>query len=257
MGGPSLQRLLSGVEAQDPQFELNLAAQRIMAQLTRHRIRSGLNQEEIAEKMKVPPSVVSRFEGGKNNPTLLTLVRYAKAVGGHLAFSPKLLEKVEDLLDLDEKPELSETADHLLHEWVDGFNRRTFRVEHIYAPDCVVSVANTTMRGYDEVRAYFEIFVHAFPDSRIELVDAVESPERIVIEAKFSGTHRAQLQAGYVAWMPPTGRKIDLPFCTVLDIEGGKAKYQRGYFDQVTFLVQLGVAPSPAQSSHLRGEVHT
>lgn len=41
----------------------------------------GLSVAEVAEKMKVDPAQVSRFESGSTNPTMATIRRYAKAVG--------------------------------------------------------------------------------------------------------------------------------------------------------------------------------
>ncbi|MBN1106998.1 MAG: helix-turn-helix transcriptional regulator [Deltaproteobacteria bacterium] len=49
------------------------------------RSRSGLTQEAVAELMGTTKSVVSRLEaGGKHTPSLITLKKYAQAVGCHL-----------------------------------------------------------------------------------------------------------------------------------------------------------------------------
>jgi len=59
-------------------------------------------------------------------------------------------------------------------------------------------------------------------------------------ENRFSGTHTAPLQtpAGEIA---PTGRRVDAPYVTVFDIEEGKLKVQRIYYDQLELQVQLGL----------------
>jgi hypothetical protein len=38
----------------------------------------------------------------------------------------------------------------------------------------------------------------------------------------------------------PTGRKIEVRGCVVMEMEGDKAKLQRHYFDMVTLFEQLG-----------------
>jgi DNA-binding XRE family transcriptional regulator len=49
------------------------------------RSRSGLTQEAVAELMGTTKSAVSRLEaGGKHAPSLITLKKYAQAVGCHL-----------------------------------------------------------------------------------------------------------------------------------------------------------------------------
>ena len=48
--------------------------------------------------------------------------------------------------------------------------------------------------------------------------------------------------------IPPTGKTIDLHFCDVFQVSGGKAIAHRLYFDNVEFLSQLGLMPAPAAS---------
>jgi ribosome-binding protein aMBF1 (putative translation factor) len=49
------------------------------------RVKSGLSQEKIAEKMGTKKSAVSRLESaGRHSPSLATLKKYANAVGCHL-----------------------------------------------------------------------------------------------------------------------------------------------------------------------------
>lgn len=136
-------------------------------------------------------------------------------------------------------------AGKLVSRWIDGFNDRTFPVEEIYTLDCTLLSGTSTMRGHQEVSAYFQGYAVAFPDCRFELVSAVESPERVAIEARLVGTHTGPLH-GSSGEIPATGKRLDLPFCVVMDLEGGKVKRHRGYYDQFTFMSQLGLLPSPA-----------
>ncbi|MBF0416084.1 MAG: helix-turn-helix transcriptional regulator [Magnetococcales bacterium] len=45
------------------------------------RVKAGLTQTEVAERMGTTQSVVARLEGGTSIPSLKTLFRYAKATG--------------------------------------------------------------------------------------------------------------------------------------------------------------------------------
>lgn len=57
---------------------------RIQVQLHEARKAAGLTQQEVAERMNVNRSYVSRLETNPENLKLGTLARYAQAVGMHL-----------------------------------------------------------------------------------------------------------------------------------------------------------------------------
>lgn len=46
------------------------------------RLRAGLSQAEVAERMGTSQSVVTRLESGRHPPSTRTLQRFAQAVGG-------------------------------------------------------------------------------------------------------------------------------------------------------------------------------
>lgn len=56
--------------------ELNLVRQLVQA-----RERRGIKPAEVARRMGVDRSVITRFESGGTNPTMATINRYAEAVG--------------------------------------------------------------------------------------------------------------------------------------------------------------------------------
>ncbi len=60
-------------------FEYKIALELIHA-----RSKSGLTQEELAQKMGTTQSVIARLESGKTLPSLKTLYKYAQATGGHV-----------------------------------------------------------------------------------------------------------------------------------------------------------------------------
>lgn len=56
----------------------------ILKSLIEARKRSGLSQVEVARRMDVPQSAVVRLESGHHSPTLVTIARYAAAIGVNL-----------------------------------------------------------------------------------------------------------------------------------------------------------------------------
>ncbi len=64
-------------DALAPEFE-------IATELIRARIRAGLSQAQLAERMKTSQSAVARLESGQTLPSTKTLVRFAKATGSKI-----------------------------------------------------------------------------------------------------------------------------------------------------------------------------
>ena len=48
------------------------------------RVKAGLTQAELAERMKTTQSVIARLEGGRTRPSTQTLTRLAEATGTRL-----------------------------------------------------------------------------------------------------------------------------------------------------------------------------
>lgn len=63
----------------------NLAAEFDVAHaLIDARVRAGLSQTQVAERMGTTQSVVARLESGRRRPSMRTVERFARAVGGRL-----------------------------------------------------------------------------------------------------------------------------------------------------------------------------
>ncbi|MEO8925888.1 MAG: helix-turn-helix transcriptional regulator [Caulobacteraceae bacterium] len=56
----------------------------LASSLIEARAAAGLSQEDIAKRMRTSQPAVARLEGGKANPSLSTLRRYAAAAGARL-----------------------------------------------------------------------------------------------------------------------------------------------------------------------------
>ena len=108
-------------------------------------------------------------------------------------------------------------------------------------PDAVYDEVATHRRvqGLDEVIALWQGWAAAFPDSRATFHGAIASGTTVVVEVTWQGTHQGALQTseGVVA---PTGKRIELRSCQVIEMAGEKVKLYRQYFDMATMLHQLG-----------------
>jgi predicted ester cyclase len=101
------------------------------------------------------------------------------------------------------------------------------------------------MRGIEAFLGYEAAFAKAFPDGRLEGTRFVEQGDTVMVEGTFSGTHSGPL-VGAQGTVPPTGKRVALPFADVFRIANGKIVEHRIYYDQMAFLGQLGLLPAPA-----------
>ncbi len=115
----------------------------------------------------------------------------------------------------------------------------------LFSPEVVtVEPAAGTIRGLDAFKAYAQAFRSAFPDGQHRLTSIVESGSLVAAEGTFSGTQQGPLR-GAGGELPPTGRQVEFSFADFFEVEGGRIVRHRLYYDQVTFLTQLGLTPSP------------
>jgi steroid delta-isomerase-like uncharacterized protein len=98
--------------------------------------------------------------------------------------------------------------------------------------------------GEAEVRRYFDETRTAFPDQRNELVALHHADDAVIVEFDLKGTHRGPLRG-----IPPTGREFTCRTLGLFLFEDDRLVCERVYFDVLTILAQLGLAPgdvSPA-----------
>jgi len=96
------------------------------------------------------------------------------------------------------------------------------------------------VRGINDFLATWRGWAAALPDSKATFHKALVSGNTVILEVTWRGTHTGPLgmPGGAIA---PTGNKIQIRACQVIEIAAGKAKVMRHYFDMRTLLQQLGV----------------
>jgi steroid delta-isomerase-like uncharacterized protein len=91
----------------------------------------------------------------------------------------------------------------------------------------------------DGVRAYYERFAAAFPDGRCTDIRLRAGDGFVVGEFTGSGTNTGPLLTPD-GELPPTGRRIDIPFCDVHVLQEGLVTRTHRYWDTGTFTAQIG-----------------
>jgi steroid delta-isomerase-like uncharacterized protein len=94
--------------------------------------------------------------------------------------------------------------------------------------------------GPDEIVRLVEAWLKGFPDCVGRIEDAIGSGDALVAQIEWTGTHKGPLRFGTI---PPTNKKVRVPAVLVLRFEGERIREARHYFDLLSLLTQLGIAP--------------
>ncbi len=123
--------------------------------------------------------------------------------------------------------------------WVEAFNRRDAdAASALYHEDAVnlqVAAGEPTV-GRQAMRDVFAYFFRAFPDNYTVPVNLFEDGEWAILEWTGGGKWR-----GEFAGQPGNGRAFEIRGCGFFQVVAGKIKFQRGYWDKVSWFSQLGL----------------
>ena len=103
------------------------------------------------------------------------------------------------------------------------------------------------LTGRDAITEYFRQFLDSFTDTTFENISKYESDNAAIDEGYFTGTNTGPLQGPSGESLPPTGKHIRVRECDVVVVNAdGLIREHRFYWDQMEFLVQLGLSPEGA-----------
>jgi steroid delta-isomerase-like uncharacterized protein len=115
--------------------------------------------------------------------------------------------------------------------------------------DDVVFEAPGGMRGAGKPAclAFYGSWFDAFPDAHLDVHRVHITDDVAVEEGTFTGTHKGVFHAP-TADIPPTGRRVSLPYIHVLRFRDGKHVSFNLMFDRLSMLEQLGFIPASAST---------
>ena len=135
-------------------------------------------------------------------------------------------------------------AASIAREYLETWNRRDwarFR-EFFHQEYTYIGGDGQLQKGPEAGIAVAEMFATAFPDGRLDVKRTHAVSESVgVAEFTGSGTHTGELMG-----IAPTGRRMTLPVCTIIEVRDGKIYAEREYMDMLHLMQQLGVAPAAA-----------
>jgi steroid delta-isomerase-like uncharacterized protein len=96
------------------------------------------------------------------------------------------------------------------------------------------------VQGIAAMRDYLGGLKGVVPDARAIVERTFEAGDTVIVEGRFTGTNTGPLP-GPDGELPPSGRRVDLPFADFSRLDQGRIVEYRTYYDQVALLTQLGL----------------
>jgi steroid delta-isomerase-like uncharacterized protein len=127
-------------------------------------------------------------------------------------------------------------------ETISGGDRDAARA--LVADDVDFYSPGTPAQSADEVADAMSAYAQAIPDAEFDVTYWHDAGDTAIAEGVYRGTHSGPLRTPQ-GDLPATGRQVAVPFVTVLKARDGKLTVHRAYWDNATFMEQLGLGGGP------------
>ena len=105
-------------------------------------------------------------------------------------------------------------------------------VEHEETPGLAPTKAGVT--------DFFRMQRAAFPDMLMDVQDVIASGDKVVVRARYTGTHQGEFMG-----MPATGKSVDLQLIDIFRLgSDGLVREHWGVYDTLLMMQQLGAVPA-------------
>jgi steroid delta-isomerase-like uncharacterized protein len=111
-----------------------------------------------------------------------------------------------------------------------------------FAPDVETQTPNGTLKTTEEWLAFGHAFHAAVPDAKHEIVRCFEDGDTVIVEGVYSGTQTGPLVSD-AGTIPASGNSFAFPYVDFFQLRNGVCVSHRVYWDNVGFMMQLGVTP--------------
>lgn len=102
------------------------------------------------------------------------------------------------------------------------------------------------------VEAYIEmarVWWNAFPDMDMSVEGVYVDGDTAVERGLFNATHTGAMPSPDGQMIPPTGRRVSLPYADVFTVGDGVVQVDALYMDRLSMLEQLGLIPAPGAAA--------
>ena len=135
---------------------------------------------------------------------------------------------------------------NIMRQYMEAVPRRDFvRIRELLHPQySYTSGDGQRQEGPEAGVAVAQMYTAAFPDLKLEIKRMHAAGDDVVItEFIVRATHQGELMG-----IAPTGRKVEVLVCNVIEVRDGRIYAEREYLDTAHLMQQLGVAAGPAHA---------
>jgi steroid delta-isomerase-like uncharacterized protein len=147
---------------------------------------------------------------------------------------------------------MAQSAVDVARESIDCFNADDFeRLRSLLADDSYEEELSTQRRleGADAQIEAAKGWKQAFPDGRGTVHGAYADGNTATIELTWEGTQSGPMQTPDGQQIPASNRHGKVKACQVIEVEDGKIKATRHYFDLMTLMQQIGAMEQAGASA--------
>jgi steroid delta-isomerase-like uncharacterized protein len=126
----------------------------------------------------------------------------------------------------------------------EAFNRRDWdAMRALNAPDMVFidHARGLTIHGIDEFLAWIQEWPTGMSDAKVEEARYLDAGTHSVCQFQGRGVNDGPMGPANA-----TGRPVDVAFCEIVRVDGGRLAGGDIYYDAMTLMSQLGVVQAPA-----------
>ena len=102
--------------------------------------------------------------------------------------------------------------------------------------DVTVVTSNGDITGLENFKGYYANYLNGFSDGEFTIVHVFSQGDMLVKQWHFKGTHDGEFFG-----IPATNKTLDLTGTTIVKMKDGKVLQEQDFFDNYTFLSQLGL----------------
>jgi predicted ester cyclase len=99
-----------------------------------------------------------------------------------------------------------------------------------------VVTADGNITGLEAFRDYYNNYLTGFSDAEFNFIDVFGQGDKIVKHWNFKGTFDGEMFG-----IPPTNKTVDINGTTIVTMKDGKVLQEQDFFDNYSFLMQLGL----------------
>jgi steroid delta-isomerase-like uncharacterized protein len=137
----------------------------------------------------------------------------------------------------------------VVKDYFDALNRHDLdAAKEFFAPEIVEEITGVgVFRGPDEVIRFFDGLMKAAPDMQVITERTIAEGDTVAVEWRMHGTFSG---GPLFNGVQPTGGRLELRGCDVIEVSGGKIVRNTAYQDGIELARGLGMMPpqdSPAE----------